>query len=569
MAEVSSGTKHIIRMETKIVTANETITSLKSVSLAIVLCLAGAASTAFAQANQPRTPGQAPEGTLMAAATPAPAAASPKAKDEAAKSDTTVLEEELDELRGVVDQQARQLDVQSEQLKEQQAQMQTLLEQLKSMTTGASPAQATPGSTAAPATAAIAAAAPAMPAVAAMPAPAAIPPAAQAAEPKLGPIAIQNFKIGATFFGNFTHYTNTGFSPAFQDAPSVQLAPPGNNGLNIFDVTRAYVNFLYTPDQHVTLRITPDIYRQADSSYTLRLKYGFVDIQKVFGNGALKDTKITFGQTTQPLTDWEEGLSGYRYAYLTPWNYLSLSSTYAGAKIHGPISSNGKEYLDYDIGVFNTASFHAIETNDKKQFMGRLTFYPLGTKADRTGLGFTIFDDYGYNTKLPSQVSTALNRMAVLVHYQTFDKAYQIAFEYQNGRNAVSTGNLFGGSGAPASGAGAPYATFSADAAAALAGTHTKQQGFDFYGRARLGKSSWQLFGLFQYFQPNTAFVPSSIGLTDNPLDFERTVGGISYKVTNAFDVSFGDQNFHWVHPQGLAGTVDTNGVVIWTQFNF
>ncbi len=315
-------------------------------------------------------------------------------------------------------------------------------------------------------------------------------------------------------------------------------------GLNEFEVTRAYINLFYTPNEHVTLRITPDVYRGADSSLEFRLKYAFVDFQKIFGDGAFKNDKLTFGQTQQPLTDWEEGLSGYRYAYLTPWNYLSLSSTYVGAKLHGPIEMNGKEYLDYDIGVFTTASFHSTETNDKKQGMGRLTFYPFGTTADRTGLGFTVFENYGYNTKPPSQVSTPLNRLSLLAHYQTHDNAYQIAFEYQLGRNALSTGNMFGGVG-PA--AGDPFST----AGAVLSGTHTRQQGFDVYGHARLGHSPFSLWGLYQILPTEHELPAPSVGLTDNPLDFERTVGGIAYKVTDHFDFAVGDQNFHWRHPQG------------------
>lgn len=378
---------------------------------------------------------------------------------------------------------------------------------------------------------------------------------------RLGPIATQDIKLGATFYGNFSHYNETGFGPAFQDLPTTHLAP-GNDGFNAFELTRGYINFFYSPNDKVTLRITPDIYRASDGSLTFRLKYGFVDLQNIFGKGAFRKAKLTLGQTTEPLVDWEEALSSHRYTYLVPWNYLSLSSTYDGVKLHGPLEWNGKEYLDYDLGVFNTASFHSLETSDKKQVMGRLTFYPFGTTEDRTGLGFTAFENYGYNTRLPSQISTPLNRLSLLAHYQSRDKAYQIAFEYQLGRNATSTGNMFSGAG-PAAGD-----TFSTLAGTVLSGTHTRQQGFNVFGHARLGHSPFSLWGLFQYFQPNTNFQPSSVGLTNNPLDFERTVGGIAYKVNGHFDIAFGDQNFHWVHPQAQTGP-DTNGVVIWTQFNY
>ncbi len=487
------------------------------------------------------TNGNSAANATSAAGAPAPAATA----DAAAKAAPSAVEveSELQQMRVL-------LEAQAKQLQEQQQKMNQLEEQLKASGSARESLAAAPASSATPAvSSSISSNINSTPATSA--------PQAKSVEEKLSDLAYGKVKIGATVYGNFTHYTDTGAAPAFQDLPTTQLGQ-GNSGLNEFELTRAYINLFYTPNEHVTARITPDIYRGPDGSLLYRLKYGFVDFQQYFGEGAFKKDKLTFGQTQQPLTDWEEGLSGYRYAYLTPWNYLSLSSTYVGAKLHGPIEFNGKEYLDYDLGVFTTASFHAVETNDKKQVMGRLTVYPFGTKSDRTGLGFTVFENYGYNTKLPSQISTPLNRLSILAHYQTHDKAYQIAFEYQLGRNALSTGQLFGG--APPI-AGSPFTTL---AGTVLSGTHTRQQGFDFFGHARLGHSPFSVWGLYQYFQPNTNFG------AENPLDFARTVGGISYKVTDHFDFAFGDQNFHWLNPNtGTAHGPDTNGIVIWTEFNY
>jgi hypothetical protein len=480
----------------------------------------------------------AANGSSAANATPAAApTADPAGK---AAPSSTEVESELHQMRDL-------LEAQAKQLQEQQQKMNQLEEQLKASGSARESLAAAPASPAAPAVSS---------SINATPADTAKSPQAKVEE-KLSDLAYGKVKIGATVYGNFTHYTDTGYAPAFQDTPTTQLGP-GNSGLNVFELTRAYINFFYTPSDHVTLRVTPDIYRSSDGSLAFRLKYGYVDFQQYFGEGAFKKTKLTFGQTQQPLTDWEEGLSGYRYAYLTPWNYLSLSSTYVGAKLHGPIEFNGKEYLDYDLGVFTTASFHSVETNDKKQVMGRLSFYPFGTTADRTGLGFTVFENYGYNTKPPSVVSTPLNRLSILAHYQTHDKAYQIAFEYQLGRNALSTGQLFGGAAPPASN------PFSILAGTVLSGTHTRQQGFDFFGHARLGHTPFSVWGLYQYLQPNTNFGGG------NPLDFARTVGGLSYKVTDHFDFAFGDQNFHWVNPStGAPHGPDTNGIVIWTEYNY
>lgn len=376
---------------------------------------------------------------------------------------------------------------------------------------------------------------------------------------ELSDLAFGKVKINGLFYGDWAYYNNTGFGPQF--LTQLNQTGPGNGGFNSFDVTRTYINFLYTPTDAVTLRLTPNIYRMVDGSSTaisdgknaqiggstngnlgFRLKYAYIQLNSLFkGSKAFGKDQIRIGQTMNPLVDWEEGLYGYRFVNLTPWNYLSLSSTYVGAEINGPVMVNGKEYLDYQIGAFNTASFHAIEQNDKKQVMGRLTWYPFGTKTDRTGFGLTAFENYGYNTKTPDTKSTPLNRLAILGHYQTHNEAYEIVGEYDLGRNAFSTGNLFSGAGPTSTGT---YAAFNNLASALLAGDKTRQQGFAFFGHANLGHSPFALFGMYHYFQPNT-----NISGT-NPLDFGRTVGGISYKYNKHLTFALNDQNLTYVHSQ-------------------
>lgn len=382
-------------------------------------------------------------------------------------------------------------------------------------------------------------------------------------EQKLSDLAYGKIKLGGTFFGDWAYYTDTGFGPQF--LTQLNQDGPGNRGFNSFDVTRTYLNFLYTPNDAVTLRLTPNIYRQVDVSGAMRngsgsainsssngnlgfrLKYAYVQFNTLFkGSDAFKKDNLRVGQTMNPLVDWEEGLWGYRYVNLVPWNYLSLSSTYTGITLNGPIEFNGKEYLDYQIGIFNTASFHSIETNDKKQVMARLTWYPFGTTSDRTGLGITGFEDYGYNTKTPDARSTPLYRVATLLHYQTHSKSLLLAGEYDLGRNAFSAGNLFSGAGpADAFGLGpTQYAGFSALTSAILGGDRTRQQGFAFFGHVRLWHTPFSLFGMYHHFQPNTNISGK------NPLDFARTVAGISYKFNDHFEFSLDNQNLHYLHDQ-------------------
>ena len=136
----------------------------------------------------------------------------------------------------------------------------------------------------------------------------------------------------------------------------------------------------------------------------------------------MHDDKITFGQQQNPLVDWEENLWGFRYTALTPWNYLSLSSTQVGVAIKGPIKINEKQYADYDVGVYDDASFHAEETSSEKQVMGRVTINPFGAESRYDGLGLTGFYDYGYpNGCSPDQSS--LNCRLRAYHTRSGDSA--------------------------------------------------------------------------------------------------------------------------------------------------
>jgi len=369
-------------------------------------------------------------------------------------------------------------------------------------------------------------------------------------------------KIGAVAFADWSYYNQTGFGPAFLDTPNVYPGP-GNDGYNSFDVTRTYINFLFSPTDWVTFRITPDIYRDIGSpaaqklsstsgisstpngSLNLRLKYGYAEFPKLF-SGAFKDDNIRVGQQTNPLIDWQEGLYGYRFTSLVPWNFISLSSTYTGASLNGPIKWGGKQYLDYQIGVFNNSNFHAFELAETKTGMARLSFYPMGATSKYQGLGFTGFIDYGYNNAAPEGNSeTPVVRAAALAHYQSKHDGGQIAFEYDFGRNAFSTGNLFGGS-APLDLVGlgtTRFAGMSSLASAVLAGRNTRQQGYDVFGHINVPNTKFAFFGLYQYFQPNTK-IPL------NPLDFQRVVAGISYRVNKNVRFAFDTQDVLYKHSQ-------------------
>lgn len=367
-------------------------------------------------------------------------------------------------------------------------------------------------------------------------------------EGKSASIELANGKvrIGTLLYADYGYYTNTGFGPQFTS----QINPPGpaNNGYNTFEITRAYINLFYSPNDAVTFRLTPDLYRQigaapgtkigkvsaigpnTDQGLPFRLKYAYVDFNNLFANSAaFKKDKLTIGQQQDPVIEWEERLYGYRYVNIVPWDYLGYSSSWAGISLHGPIEFNNKIYLDYSIGLYNNASYRLLEQSEKKQAAARLTIYPFGARSDYDGLGFTAFYNFGYANATPdSGVNVPLYRISTLAHYTFKRNAYAVAAEFEVARNAFTSGNFFSGS-APLDEFGlgtTQYAGFDALVKALQNTNGAKQRGYVVFGHAQIPRSPFSLFAMYHSFSPNTK-------VAKNPIDFDRIVAGIGYKVND------------------------------------
>jgi hypothetical protein len=374
------------------------------------------------------------------------------------------------------------------------------------------------------------------------------------------------FRIGTLVYGDWRMYSHTTFQP--QELTQINNPGIGNNYFNSFDISRAYLNFFFFPTDDWTARITPNIYRQfggttadavgangtypssVDGNLTFRLKYAYLQYSKLFdklGVDAMKGDTVSIGQIPNPLVDWEEQMYGYRYVNLTPWNYLSLSSTQQGVSVQGPIKFNDLQYVDYDFGVYNNGSFHATENTNTKQAMARVSVYPFGAKWKYDGLGFTGFYDYGYgdvspdtNTgiKAPAPLFNAtkahFTRIAALVHYTA--ETWGIAAEYDQGHNAFTSGNLFSAV-APAG----KYALNGTLATALLSNGRAVEQGYDVFGHIHIPETPLTAFGMFQWFLPNTH-------VDENPFDFKRWVAGVSYQYNEFLRFSLSSQNMLYYH---------------------
>ena len=370
-------------------------------------------------------------------------------------------------------------------------------------------------------------------------------------------------RIGTLLYGDYAYYAQTAFGPQFTS--QVNQPGPNNNGYNTFEATRAYTNLFYSPTDAITFRLTPDLYRQigaapatkigrvsaigpnTDQGLPFRLKYAYIDFNTLLAaTDAFRKDKLTIGQQSDPIIEWEERLYGYRFVNIVPWDYLGYSSSWAGVAVHGPIEFNNKLYLDYSIGVYNNASYRQLEQSEKKQVAARLTFYPSGAKSEYDGLGFTAFYDFGYRNDTPdSGINIPLYRISTLAHYTWKKNAYALAGEFEAGRNAFTSGNFFSGS-APLDEFGlgtTQYAGFDALVQALQNTNGAKQRGYAAFGHAQVPRSPFALFAMYQCFLPNTTVVK-------NPLDFERIVGGIGYKVSDRLRFALSSQNLIFRHSQ-------------------
>ncbi len=385
--------------------------------------------------------------------------------------------------------------------------------------------------------------------------------------------------VGAQLWGDYSFYTHTSYGPQLL----TQLNPPGpgNNSFNSFDITRAYINLFWYPTDDWTLRITPNIYRTLGATTNqsfgrttgfgsdltgdlgYRLKYGYVQWNTPFKNlgiEAIKDDKFVLGQQPQPLTAWEEDLYGYRFVNLTTWN-MSMASTFPGVTVQGPITFGSKhlQYIDYNIGAFDNASFHALEATNTKEVMARVSVYPLGARWRFDGLGITSFYDFGYGNVTPDVAqlpavlkgpNSEIERLAEIVHYTA--ETWGIGFEYDWGRNAWSPGNMFSGAG-PAEAFGliptlSPALTLNQSAYAALANAllnngRSYQQGFNFFGHYHIPDTRFTAFGWLEQWQPNTQ-------VQSNPFDFERIILGVAYQYNEYLRFAFDYQTILYYQNQ-------------------
>jgi hypothetical protein len=226
--------------------------------------------------------------------------------------------------------------------------------------------------------------------------------------------------------------------------------------------------------------------------------------------------------------------------------------------------------------VYDEGNFRTQDQSSEPQLMGRLSYYPFGADWRYQGLGITGFYNYGWGNASPDQegISTPLKsttanfeRLAALLHYNA--EQWNIAGEFDYGKNAFSLSNLYSGSGpldafgtatgtavtAPFAGnttctAAAPcyngFGTFGPQVAvyqAMLNNGRERNLGFDLFGHYHIPDTKLTAFGMFQWFMPND-------NIRENPLDFQRFIAGISYQYNEYLRFALDSQNLLFYHNQ-------------------
>jgi hypothetical protein len=211
--------------------------------------------------------------------------------------------------------------------------------------------------------------------------------------------------------------------------------------INNFDIARAYVNVNGSFAGGVKGRVTSDIYRVADGSLALRLKYAYV-------SWTPEHSPLTFklGQIHTPLVDWEEALWNYRMQGTVAMDRLGYeTSSDFGAGVDGTFKS---ELFNFQAGVYGGERYSGAPGDQRKDLEARASFRLRATDDGSRvgGLRLTGYAHLGAPT-----TGGRRNRFLGMVSYRTNDLT--LAAEYAaitdsttGGPSAIGGGSVVAGS---------------------------------------------------------------------------------------------------------------------------
>ena len=198
---------------------------------------------------------------------------------------------------------------------------------------------------------------------------AAVPLAAQTATPPASPPTTIPLSISGLLFGSYNF------------TPSTTPNPLNNQNDNGFILDRAYLNFRAPAGDHMSVRVTTDVYQTTEANqnaYTIRAKYAFLQYDGTkAANGSALMGRVGILQTVVI-----EHIEGFWPRYLAQTavekaGYFSSSD----AGVAGQYTMPGKLGEIYTT-VTNGPGYGSRERDRFKDYAARVSFTPFMAKAD-------------------------------------------------------------------------------------------------------------------------------------------------------------------------------------------
>jgi len=150
---------------------------------------------------------------------------------------------------------------------------------------------------------------------------------------------------------------------------------------NRFDVERAYLTFRAGAGDHMSIRVTTDLYQQRDSTrdqyyrgWAIRAKYAYAQYDYIQAPGTALKAVARLGMLHTPVVDYEEGFWPRGIAQTAPELNGYFSSSDVGVATSISLPDHWGEIYG---GVYNGSGYSSRETDRFKDFGGRLTLVPF------------------------------------------------------------------------------------------------------------------------------------------------------------------------------------------------
>ena len=150
---------------------------------------------------------------------------------------------------------------------------------------------------------------------------------------------------------------------------------------NRFDVERAYLTFRAPAGDHMSIRVTADVYQQRDSTrdqyyrgWTLRAKYAYAQYDFIRGTATALKAVARLGMLHTPVVDYEEQFWPRGIAQTAPEANGYFSSSDIGFTSLVTLPNRLGEVYG---GVYNGAGYTSRENDRFKDYGARLTLLPF------------------------------------------------------------------------------------------------------------------------------------------------------------------------------------------------